>query len=299
MAKNELTAIESAIARAEKTIAKLNKEKLEIQEKWKRLFRRDRETGSAFHALQAEVVANPTVRALKRLISKKATSMLETLSSWDQTTKDLTEARNAKANAVQAEEAKLADLRMQKKLLEERLLRDARENDDIVHQIFSLTDSVVTALRARNQYLVQHVFRKLAQPDGTTLSQLTLQSTDGLQKVQVRTNYISRLDSALAAEALAEIRKFFGRFQQETEMDETTRALAKLLDSILIEKIKFDIGPTLYLFLGSDIDAAAFPELHRAQSLLSQSLRSDRSNHYIRLWQKATTDGNWEEVKLS
>ena len=66
---------------------------------------------------------------------------------------------------------------------------------------------------------------------------------------------------------------------------------------ILVEKTRFKIGPDLYRFLSLELDKEIYPELRKAQELLKQSLRSQKTNSYIRLYQREGRTDQWEPVR--
>lgn len=72
-----------------------------------------------------------------------------------------------------------------------------------------------------------------------------------------------------------------------------------------IEKLKKQeaqarkIGPDLYYFISLELDRDLFPGLKMAQDLLRRSLRSEKSESYIRLWERENRVSKFERVKLT
>ena len=89
---------------------------------------------------------------------------------------------------------------------------------------------------------------------------------------------------------------FFDRFQKETRMDETVRPLYDLTRELLVEKTDFKVGPDLYRFLAMELDADIYPELSKAQLLLRQSIRSEKTTSYIRVYERESRTSNWVVV---
>jgi hypothetical protein len=82
-------------------------------------------------------------------------------------------------------------------------------------------------------------------------------------------------------------------------MDPNTKILYDLTHQLLIEKTKFKVGPDLYRFLSMEIDQETLPELHEAQRLLRQSIRSEKTSSYIRIKQRESQNSNWVDVRQS
>jgi hypothetical protein len=172
--------------------------------------------------------------------------------------------------------------------------------DNIISQVFTFREGIVTAMEGMNNFLTANVYDRLIGPDGELRSQLTLDSSDGLRRVVAMVNSISRIDTALAAEALGQVNTFFERVHpQKEEMDELTATLYGLTQKILIEKVNFKVGPDLYRFLLLELEEEIFPELVAAQRLLKRSLRSEKTNKYIRLYKRNSRAEKFEALKLS
>lgn len=221
------------------------------------------------------------------------------VNTWDQRTVELTKRRDAAREAMAAEEAHQAKLREELAAALAREEAEVDRRDAIVRQVFKLNDAVVVALEARNAYLSEHVYRLLVKSDGTLRRQLTMDSKDELLRVTAMVNSITIVREDLATQAIEMIEGFFARFQEQAEMDEATAALYELTRRLLDIKASFKVGPDLYRFLSLELDAELFPELVNAQHLLKQSLRSEKTNSYIRLKTRKSRADNWEQVKQS
>ncbi len=280
--------LEKAIAGTEKVIGRIKKREEKARAKWTKGYQRFLQASANL----AEIKNNTTQRAQK---------LKNTILSWPNDTIELTKERDAARAEIAAAEAKLQTQRTELAVLLERLGNIDRRTDDIVDQVFTLNNAVVSALRTRNEYLTANVYDMLVDEDGTLHGQVTLTSTDGLRRVRALVNTIARIDTTLAREAKAHIDAFRARFSTTTdnEADETSRALISILENVLFERLSFKVGPDLYRFITIDIDANAFPELKQAQHLLRHSLRSEKTNSYIRLWKRPSTSEPWKEVKLS
>lgn len=183
-------------------------------------------------------------------------------------------------------------------LAKEKAENDA--NDNIVNQVFVYREDVVNSLMRMNNFLTGNVYDRLIGQDGKLRSQITLDSVDGLRRVVAMVNSISKVDPALAADALLQINAFFDRVRPgNVKLDESTQVLYELTQKILIEKTSFSVGPDLYRFLSLDLDEEVFPELVSAQNLLKRSLRSEKTNSYIRLYRRSSRSDKWEPVPLT
>ena len=112
-------------------------------------------------------------------------------------------------------------------------------------------------------------------------------------------NTMTIIRGDFAAEAKQQIQDFFARFQKPAKIDQSVEALYELTRQLLIEKTDFKVGPDLYRFLAMELENEIFPELARAQTLLRQSIRSERTNSYIRIYERKSRTNNWEVVPQS
>lgn len=157
---------------------------------------------------------------------------------------------------------------------------------------------MVRAATDREECLKRHVFPRLLNENEKLSSQVSFTSSDGLRRVVAMVNTMTIVLGDLANKAQDEIQKFFDKFQK-TEMNPITQAMYELTKQILVEKTKFKVGPDLYRFLGMELDEDIFPELSLAQHYLRQSIRSEKTNSYIRLYERQSMSDKWEVVPQS
>jgi hypothetical protein len=207
-----------------------------------------------------------------------------------------------KRDVLRAEQAKikeeLVSLGLQMAQLTEQENGEVAAVDEVVKQVFSLNEAVVQAAMNREECLKRHVFPRLFQPDGSLCSQVSFISSNGLRMVRAMVNSMTIILGDKAALAKEQIEKFFDRFRA-TAMDANTKALYELTKQILIEKTNFKVGPDLYRFLGMTLDEDIFPELSLAQHYLKQSIRSKKTNSYIRIYERTSRVHKWVPVPQS
>ncbi len=288
MSKKEAGLLERAINRTKKTLGALQEHEKRAREKWTKRYHRF-------------MKATQDLAGLKNVATKKAARIREIILEWPEETVRLTNERDAEREAIRRTEEELHHQETELAVLLERLRRENARTDEIVHQVFSLNETVVQALANRNEFLTANVYQLLVDPDGKLRSQVTLTSSDGLRRVVALVSHITRIDSALAAEAKEEMDKFFARFAKDTgeARDEQVSELIEILEHVLVERVSFKVGSDLYRFLSIAINERVFPELKRAQYLLGHSLRSEKTTSYVRLYSRGATDKPWVEVKLS
>lgn len=289
MGKSVRDRLERAIRATEKRLDRFRSAEAKSRARWTKGYQRF-------------VKAAADLSNLKNVATQKAQRLRDVIQKWPERTVELTIDRDDHRDAIAEAEQKLRDQRTELAVLLERLHNETQRVDDVVDQVFVLNDGVISALHQRNEFLTAHVYNQLFNEDGSLRSQVTLTSSDGLRRVVALVNHITRVDVALAAEAKVEVQKFFDRFQEAVEkdtLDDTVRALMDILENILIERVSFRVGPDLYRFISIPIDGDVFPELARAQNLLRHSLRSEKTNSYIRLYRRSEPKGKWTEVKLS
>ena len=73
--------------------------------------------------------------------------------------------------------------------------------------------------------------------------------------------------------------------------------LYELTQGLLIDKSNFKTGPKFYQFISLKIDAEIFPELSKAQEYLRASIRSKKTNSYIRLYERENRNNKWIPIK--
>jgi hypothetical protein len=219
--------------------------------------------------------------------------------SWGPKTAQLTIARDAFRAQIQTAEDKLNVLVTNLAVLTAGENSQTRATDEIVKQVFSLNDATVIASKNRESYLTGHIFPHLLGPDGKMNSQITFTSSDGLRRVVAMVNSITLVQSDMASTAKTLISQFFDRFSTTAQMNATVKPLYELTRQLLLEKTHFKVGPDLYRFLGMDLDDKVFPELSEAQRLLRASIRSEKTNSYIRIYERASAKDKWAVVPQS
>lgn len=282
--------LQKAIAKGEQLLGKMKAEEAKSRANWTKRYKRF-------------VNASATMAELKNVATKKAAELREVIKSWPEDTEKLTKERDQHREAIRKQEEELQKQRTELAVLGERMRNMSTETDGIVDQVFKLNDAAVAAFKARNDYLTGNVYKLLIDDNGKLRSQITLTSSDGMKRVVAMVNHLSKLDPALAGEAKDNIDRFFERFKDTSEAGKEPQvvALLDILKGVLIEKIHFKVGPDLYRFLTVEINEDLFPELKKAQLLLRGSLRSEKTNSYVRLYRNEgdSKKPKWVEVKLS
>lgn len=250
-------------------------------------------------AYQAFMRAAEQIAELKVHGTKKEVRLKEKIKAWPTETIRLTEERDTFRKQIEGVKDELVKLGTKLTTLTEQSSSESKMVDDIVTQVFSLNDTVVQASAAREECLSRNVFPRLINDEGNLRSQVSFTSADGLRRVVAMVNTMTIVRGDLAAQAKAEIEKFFGRFQETADMDPAVKPLYDLTRQLLVEKIDFKVGPDLYRFLAIELDQEIFPELALAQKLLRQSIRSEKTNSYIRIYKRKGSADNWESVPQS
>jgi hypothetical protein len=231
--------------------------------------------------------------------TKKEAGIKSKIKGWPVKTALLTNIRDDFRAQMRDAQEKLTQLGTELTVLMERLTSDTTATDEVVTQVFSLNEIVVRAARDREACLSRHVFPRLIDDKSRPLSQVTFNSKDGLRRVVAMVNTMTIIQGDLATEAMSKIQAFFDRFQQEVDMEAMTKALYDLTRQLLVEKTSFKVGPDLYRFLAMEIDNDIFPELAEAQQFLRLSIRSEKTNSYIRLYSRKSRSDKWEVVPQS
>ncbi len=211
----------------------------------------------------------------------------------------LTDVRDAYFGQMEEIKDSLTTLGTRLVMLREQEVNETKSIDDIVIQVFGLNEAAVQAAAAREDCLKRHVFPRLIDTRGNLCSQITFTSSNGLRRVVAMVNTMTIIRGDLAKEAQREIQHFLERVQKPAQIDPNMEALFELTRQLLVEKTDFKVGPNLYRFLAMDLDAEIFPELAQAQLLLRQSIRSEKTNSYIRIYQRGGRTENWEVVPQS
>ena len=286
--KTKLAELKRQIKKSEDKLAKLIKKEERSRQLWTKEY-------------QIFTKASEVLAALKVRGTKKEYRLKGIIAGWRTKSIGLTQARDEARKEIRNAEKELHDLQVKSAQIVERDLGAVRATDEVVIQVFSLNDTVVVAAGRRNEYLKAHIFPDLFDDKGNLRSQITFDSSDGRSRVRAMVNTMTIVDAPMAAEAKAEIDKFFARMQKQTQaqMDDATQMLYDLAHKILVEKTSFKVGPELYRFLTLELDEKLFPELCRAQSLLKRSIRSEKTSSYIRLFERDNRASPWRPVAQS
>jgi hypothetical protein len=284
--KTHATVLEREITKAKNSLNTLTRLEARSRRKWTKGYRTF--LGAALQ-----------LTSLKNHQTKKATALNQKIRNWPKQTITLTQERDSHRKQMEETREQLATLGVKLTLLREQELSETRTVDEIVLQVFELNATVVHASRNREDCLKRHVFPRLIDESGNLVSQVSFTSSDGLRRVVAMVNTMTIIAADLAAEAKRHIESFFVRFEKPVKADPSVQALYDLTHQLLIEKTAFKVGPDLYRFLVMEIDGEIFPELARAQTLLRQSIRSEKTNSYIRIYKRASRNDHWEVVAQS
>ena len=286
-----IKSLRSKISRLEKKLGKTDERVGKAIETWKREY-------AAYNARVAKL-GERIVKGM-RMNTVEVMRMVERNEKWPERSRELTQKRD-KARAERKEiEKEIENLKIELATALERASAETKEDDTIVEQVFAFRNGIVAKFEEMVAFLNAQVYNRLIDPDGNLRSQLTINNTDGTKRLVAMVNSISKIDPALAKEALAQISAFFERIlPQEEKMDEATSTLYELTQKILIEKTSFKVGPDLYRFLSLELKEKMFPELVKAQNLLKRSLRSEKTTSYIRLYKRESRTEKFQAVKLT
>ena len=258
---------------------------------------RSRDTWTkAYHQF---IAAATTLTELSRHGTKREKTLHAKIIGWPKRSVALTKERDSFRAQIEGVREGLIRLGTELTRLVEQETGDVSATNEIVTQVFELNDAVVRASGAREDSLNRHVFPRLIDEHGKLCSQVSFNSSDGTRRVVAMVNTMTLVSGDMATRAMAEIQRFFDRFKQQAEMDANLRALYELTRQLLVEKTSFKVGPDLYRFIAMTLDADIFPELATAQHLLRQSIRSEKTNSYIRLYARGSRTDSWEVVKQS
>lgn len=284
--KSHVAVLEREIAKKKKKLDKLTS----LHEQTRRDLRK------AYAMLEASV---DQVFEIKVHGTKKADALKKKMKDLRDKNRKLTEIRDGYLDQIEAVKTELTSFAMQLAMLREEEINETKKIDDIVTQVFGLNETVVQASTARAECLKRHVFPRLFDEKGNMRSQITFDSADGLQRVVAMVNTMTIIKGELASEAQTLIGQFFARFQKSIEIDTAVEPLYELTRQLLLEKTNFKVGPDLYRFLSMELDIEHFPELVRAQLLLKQSIRFEKTGSYIRLWERTSPNNPWVPVPQS
>ncbi len=280
----KIVKLKAGIRKCEKNLVKLEEQETKARGRW------TKEYGKFLKATTD--LAN-----LKRFGTKRHERLKNSIRSWPDRTSELTRKRDEVRTAIAEQKGEVTKQEIELSRVVEKEAAERKSRDELVNQVFLLNNSVIAALETRNHYLSGHVYNQLVDEQGNLRSQLTFINSDGIRKVVAMVNTIQLVMPDLAAEAMREIEQFFDRFRPQAEMDEATQALYDLTKKLLVMKTKFRIGPDLYRFLSLELDNDIFPELRKAQDLLKNSIRSEKTDSYIRLYRRVSRADKWKQIK--
>ena len=282
----EIRKKQSYVSRLEREIASLIRDEKKIRERWT----------DNYHKYLSK---NAWYRALKNVTTKKALRLRDWLDKWEnEITADLTKKRDDKRAQIKEKQEQLAATRHDLEMMLLQVQSEQNANDEIVDTIFSLNATIVHAIEQRDAFTSAHVYERLVDDKGNLRRQFTIDSSDGKRRVVALVNSITKVKPELAEEALFEIDRFYDRFRSDFDMNPQAKAFLALTSQILIQRKAFKVGPDLYKFLGMEIPDV-FPELKKAQQLLGQSLRSEKTDSYVRLYRRASATDKWKPVPKS
>lgn len=291
MLKTIINGLRKKITQYEKKLEKADGKIKKVIDLWRKEY-------DAYNARVAKI--NKRIRKGMRMNTVEVLRITELNENWPDRSREITTRRNAAREAHKEIRDELEKTKLELATAMERDRIEKETTDNVVNQIFLFRDSIVTALEEMNAFLNENVYDKLIGPDGKLRSQLTIENSDGTRRVVAMVNTISKVDPVLAADALIQINTFFDRIlPKEKEMDDGTQALFELTQKILVEKTSFKVGPDLYRFLSLDLKEEVFPELVKAQKLLKRSLRSEKTNTYIKLYERKSRSENFTPLKLA
>jgi len=284
--KAQIATLEREIPKKKKELERLTGLEVRARDRWTK----------GYHAF---LKAAGRLANLKVHNTKTEAGLKKKIDCWPAESGTLTRERDAVRIQVKKAEQELAALGTKMATLREQESNEIGTTNEIVTQVFALNDAVVRAATDREECLKRHVFPRLIDEQGNLRRQLSFTSSNGLQRVVAMVNTLTIVRGDLASQAKGEIEQFFERFQRTTKMDEGVRPLYDLTRELLVEKTDFKVRPDLYRFLAMDLDGEIFPELSRAQTLLRQSIRSEKTTSYIRLYLRESRASKWEVVPQS
>jgi methyl-accepting chemotaxis protein len=283
--KPKIKALKREIEKKKQELAKVQGEEEKIRQRWTLSYTKTWEKVRALYKT-------------KNHATVKAQALWKKVMEWPDESPKITATRDDRRLRIANIKAGLEQLGLELARAIEQEYSGVNATDEVVTQVFSLNDTVLQAASRREECLKRHVFPRLINENGKLSSQVSFTSSDGLRRVVAMVNTMTIVLGELANNAQDEIQRFFDKFQQ-TQMDPVTQAMYELTKQILVEKTKFKVGPDLYRFLGMELDEDIFPELALAQRYLRQSIRSEKTNSYIRLYERRSMSDKWEVVPQS
>jgi len=238
---------------------------------------------------------NPVVNGV---LNKTVQRLWNTKNGWIAKSEELTKQRDEARAAIAEKEKEIlkAEAELNEILTTEKI--QLEQTDSAIEKVFLMNDRVVESLQAMDRFLEQDIYPNLS--DKAT--QKMLVSSDGLKKVVIMSNTSNEMDAEKVEQAKLKIESFFKRINPQQEsmpQDETTQMLTEILHDLLVVKFNVKPGPTLSRFLGLELDPEKFSELVEAQHLLGSAISYKRSNMYVRLFTRNTTNDGWKPVRQS
>lgn len=227
----------------------------------------------------------------KGVINKTVQQLWDIMDGWDERSIELTQRRDAARLAMEQKKQQIVD---EEKILEKMLYEhqiQMQHLDGMVEKTFILNEGVVASLENMDKFLATNVFPYLSEK-GT---QKTIENSSSTKKIVIMSNTITIMDVSMVEEASQLIDDFVSRVNPKQEVqpqDEVVSLLLELVKELLSIKIKVKAGPGLSKFLAMDI-ADKFPELQKAQKLLSSATNYSRSGLYVRLYSRANANEKW------
>lgn len=277
------------IKRLDRRIKSLEDAEAKIRKNWTKQYNK--------HLAYTQELIN---RSKKKLNpdNKKALQITSFLEGWEKLSIKLTNKRNLLREKIQTAKDEKDNISLELKELQLSLENDAKANNSLIDLIFTLNNKVVDALEERNNVLSENVYNRLVKADGNLHSQLSLINEAATRKVVALVNSITLVKPEMAEAGKIEIQKFFNRYEEKlAPKNPTIHQLYKLTQGLLIDKSNFKIGPSFYVFISMDINQELFPELVKAQEFLKASIRSEKTNSYIRLYERENRQNKWIPIK--
>ena len=292
---NNIEKQERVLARIKQEIEPLVREEAEARRLWTLGYHKMLTAKKQLDARRKKGLTTDPIK--KGVINKTVQQLWDIMDGWDERSIELTQRRDAARLAMEQKKQHISD---EEKLLEKMLYEhqiQMQHLDGMVEKTFILNEGVVAALENMDKYLGHDVFPYLSEK-GT---QKTIENSSSTKKIVIMSNTITIMDVSMVEEASQLIDAFVSRVNPKQEVqpqDEVISLLLELVKELLSIKIKVKAGPGLSRFLAMDI-ADKFPELKKAQKLLSSATNYSRSGLYVRLYTRTNANEKWLPVRQS
>jgi len=274
--------LEKRIRQCDRKLGKAGRKERNARETWTKKF-------------QLYVKRGKIYRGLKNINTQRAQKLRKLLDWWDNHGWEFTKERD-RARAIMANiEKEKAELDSQRRELVAQVKAEAKVTDEIIEQILILFTKARQAHRELEQYLLNHLKRRLIRPDGKLYSQISLTHSNGRDRVVASVRSINKILPDKAGEALRLIEVYKSRHSPLT-VDEATEEWHDLTEGLLNQKVTFAMGHGLGRFLGTEINERKFPELKAAQHLLATSLTSEKSEPCVRVLKREDRASGFKPV---